>query len=146
MRRNGFTLVELVAVIGLVAILSLVAIPRAGNMVADMRLNTSARAVYNAIITARQLAIAEQRSWQVSVLPASGQVRLYRDPDYMNDVRQYRVVLPSGITTVNPNTFEFRFNVYGEPTVIASIGLQNTKGRILNVVIAMSGRVRISSD
>lgn len=143
MKRNGFTLIELMAVLGITAILTLVVMPKASDTFLDLRLSSTVRQIHHAIITARQMAMAEQRAWQVS-LTSSNRVLLYRDTDYLNDVKEYRVVLPSSVTFLNPNTYQFRFNVYGEPTQLESIGIKNAKGKILYIIIARSGRVRIS--
>jgi prepilin-type N-terminal cleavage/methylation domain-containing protein len=74
---RGFSLIELVLVMALMAILAAMAIPTITNMMAGMRVSADARLVERELQTARLRAVATNRAMRVRFnCPAAGQFRL----------------------------------------------------------------------
>lgn len=66
-RRNsdGFTLIELAVVIGLISVLALIAVPNLSQMLPQYRLNRTVRQLNDNLQMARMLAIAQNRQYRV---------------------------------------------------------------------------------
>jgi prepilin-type N-terminal cleavage/methylation domain-containing protein len=73
-RRNGFTLVEMMVVVAIVAVLTMIAIPSFRSLIRSLRASSEANAVVSAIRFMR--AEAMKRGTTVSLTPPAGQASL----------------------------------------------------------------------
>ena len=69
-RARGFTIIELMIVITILAIFIMLAAPSMGNLVRDQRIKTATGDVYATLAFARSEAL--KRNTNVAVIPASG--------------------------------------------------------------------------
>lgn len=73
---RGFSLIELVLVVGMVGTLAAVAVPLSGNLMATMKLNEAARSIERELADARLRAVSSNRALRVRTnCPAPGYVR-----------------------------------------------------------------------
>ena len=73
---SGFTLIELMVVIAIMAILSSIAMPALGSMIAGNELNTAQENIINALKKARSMAVAHSTLSTVTVNAAARTVQL----------------------------------------------------------------------
>ena len=59
LKKNGFSLLELMIAIAIMAIISAIAIPQMANYLAERRLNGAARMVMSDLMMARQRAVSQ---------------------------------------------------------------------------------------
>jgi Tfp pilus assembly protein FimT len=73
---DGFTLVELLLVVGMIGTLAIVALPVMGNMNASIKLNDASRLVERELQDARMKAVASNRVMRVRLnCPSTGNIR-----------------------------------------------------------------------
>lgn len=155
MKKNaGFTIIELLTVIAIIAIISAITIP---NMIAwrtNQQLNSMAREVLSMINGARIAAIKNNATVTITFDAAGKKVTT----SYIN--RATGVAPPPNITLLRPQveigstTFAsdaFRFNSRGLPINIANnnfasgtVTLNTPNGKSLEVVVASTGVTRIN--
>lgn len=82
---QGFTLIEMIVVVGLIAVVSAIAIPVSIATISRARADSSAEATFRAISAARTRAIAERRNIYLT-LEAPNRIRLERQE--INDLGQ----------------------------------------------------------
>jgi type IV fimbrial biogenesis protein FimT len=70
-RQDGFTLVELLVIVGLISIMSLFAYPTIRNMMAGYEFKGAARQIYGDLQMARLGAVKESRAWRVVFSPGT---------------------------------------------------------------------------
>ncbi|MBC2712473.1 MAG: GspH/FimT family pseudopilin [Desulfosarcina sp.] len=169
MRGNsGFSLFELLTVIGIIAVVSAIAIP---NMIAwrnRTKLGDGARDIYSAFQLAKSMAAKENNDVTVFFAPSGGLARdyiLFIDdgsgtgdldsdgiPDGANNGVQdgtERILssrqLPNGVN-IDATTFAghaVAFGGNGLPDTIGNAQISNTAGDIRRIFVSMAGRVRI---
>ena len=138
MRGNGFSLLEVLAVVGLLAVLVLVAAPRL-LVPESLQVGVAARQLAADLRLAQRLAIARRVDMLVEFSPAAPPYAQYVvrqsggavEPDFPKDF--------DGVTVAGPPQFAFRPNGAGsaDGSVTVSAG-----GRTATVqVVAVTGRV-----
>ncbi|OPY11067.1 MAG: Fimbrial protein precursor [Syntrophus sp. PtaB.Bin001] len=148
---KGFTLVEMIIVIAIMAILAAVAAPNFQEYMIQRRLNGSARVIMSELMNARMQAVSQNNRVIVS-LESNHSYRVVRDLNNngvvdggetgtLVDIHQDYpdVNFAPGVVGYNPI-----FNTNGT-AVNGSIVLTNTSGNQVNVTITTAGRVKISS-
>ena len=146
-KRNGntagFTLLEMLVVLVLVAVLTAVAVPAAGGGIQTLRLQSAARHVAAALRLARGRAIRQQEIHLVSldreqgrVTVASGDLEFQRSFSLPQGVRLQEAVLLDG-TPPRPGPPPERTDFFFAPNGLSQaleIRLVNARGRSLTVV------------
>ncbi|MBI4454910.1 MAG: GspH/FimT family protein [Acidobacteria bacterium] len=141
MKRNlGFSALELVMALVVLAVLVAVALPTLGPMQRNYRVMTAASQVAGEIQTARLLAISRNASLQFSVDSATGSYRVIDPADTGNPPRTAKT-LPDGVTfqTVpsQPLTFFARGN---SQAGIIRVGAETFS---VQITVSTSGRVKV---
>ncbi len=160
----GFTLVQLLIVVSIIAILSAAAVPGLVNWLPAYRLSSAARDVLSALELARLAAIRENAGVAVTFTPANGSYLLWVDNGegggVANDFtpngseRTVRagqmppsVAMTSAVFGAGPklgfNGMGLPFRQDGSPGG-GSVVLTNSKGQARSIVLNIGGNARIN--
>ena len=153
-RCSGFTILELMIVLAIIAMVATVCGLAAGSTLSDMRLNTAALGLKSDMNLARLRAVRENRSVLMVFHPGHGSyydIRVDHNgngkPDD-NETPIRKIDMPEGIN-FSSVSFGFRrkwakFDSRGLASGSAGrVVLRNTNGKQQDVVLALSGRIRI---
>lgn len=156
-RRRGFTLVELMVVVAIVAVLAAVGVPSFRDMLLNQRLASAARGFNSALNFARMEAIQRAQSVEVAALAGSGWsdgwvVRTVAD-DSPQTLRRFDR-LPQGVsvdTTLGKGFAQglrYDSNGFSRQTVKSGFGagcltLKADTGRRTSIVVSASGRAKV---
>ena len=142
-RREGFTLIEVVAVMAVMLVAAAIAVPVLDGPLDDARLYTDARQMANVLRSARQQAISSMETTTVIFYPASARYKVAGKPSS---------TLQSGVQFVGGTTFTTRLG--SMPTcVFAPTGAPGSGGtgtltnghKLMYVIVnPVAGRVRLS--
>ena len=152
MRKNsGFTLFELLAVIGIVAVLSAIAIPNFFSWLPKYRLGSAARNLLSAMQYARLVAVKENVNIFVDFDRLNNEYKLF--PDYDSDDDQgideptLRRVKMSGGVSIKETNFDgdrFKFDSRGLASVTGgTISISNNLNALKKIRINRTGNSRI---
>jgi Tfp pilus assembly protein FimT len=150
-RQRGFTALELIAIVGILSVVALLAAPRVSDALINAQLQATVRQLAADAHHVRQLAImrgATTRMDFLRLVDHPHQVRVYNE--LSQEMTEYRRVLPAGLSFVNPSN-NFTFNYLGEPIAFGSptpnltIWIRATNGRCMFLILSRAGRIRISN-
>lgn len=153
-KNSGFTLYELLAVIGIVAVLSMIAIPNIISWLPKYRLGSAARTLLSAMQYARLTAVKENVDIFVRFDPPNDIYMLF--PDYNGDEIQdgdeptlRRGNMPGGVSLKETNFKDdsFKFDSRGLASVTGgTISLTNNLNTLTRIRINRTGNSRILAD
>ena len=153
-KNSGFTLYELLAVIGIVAVLSMIAIPNIISWLPKYRLGSAARNLLSAMQYARLAAVKENVDIFVDFDRLNNEYKLF--PDYDSDDDQgideptLRRVKMSGGVSIKETNFagdRFKFDSRGLASVTGgTISLINNLNTLTRIRINRTGNSRILAD
>ena len=153
--KNGFTLVELLIVIGIFSILTLVALPNFfGTILPNQRLKGAARDIMTDMRYARMRAASVNREYRVSFTEASEQYQVEQGNlstgstswtiegivrDFTDvDTRYYHKGIDIVSVTSNPVVFKPTGG-----TTATTITVQNDKGSSAVITSSIAGRIKM---
>ena len=146
-RESGFTLLEAMATVGILAVMTMIAIPTFMSMMPGMRLNGAARQVMGDLMGARMNAVKQNNEFKIFFnSPAANQYQILDDDDNDGTADTGEAITTKNIqdnyqdvtfsATSNPIFFP-RGTAYGTTvTVTNSSGSKDVK-------VAITGRVKI---
>ena len=133
----GFSVVEVVVVLGLIAILLAIGVPASNKLLLSYQLNSSARRVQTELQNIKMRAAAENLGFQFAYGAGSGSYSIRRDGSvFVNKP------LPQGIHIIQAGTVSF------SPRGTAGgnrIRLRSSEGGCKQVVVSFTGRIRVCS-
>ena len=146
---RGFTLIELIVVIALIAILTAIAVPSYQTFMVRSRLKGAARQVMSDLMNARMMAVSQNQKVKVHVENGGHTYEIWSDANHdgavddnegvniSKDVQQdyYDVTLSTTNDTI--------FNPRGAADAFGTIQVTNPAG-FKNITVAISGRVAVS--
>ena len=146
-KQSGFTLIELIVIIAIVAVFAAIAIPNYLAWLPKSRLNGAARQVMGDLMAARMKAVSQNNKFKIFFLANGHDYMILDDDDNdgtadggewtetKNIQNQYHDVTFSA--TTNP-IFYPRGTAYG-----STITLTNSAGSTKDVKVHLTGRVKI---
>jgi len=172
-KEDGFTLIELIVVVGIVGIMSAVAVPSFLSWLPDIRLKAAARDLYGASMLAKGEAVKRNRNCALTFNQQIGATTyvyiVFEDSDgdceydageiLLKQVQQWPRQVMLDLTMGGGDGVSYTNNDDGNPTIVfrsnaiptgngggfanGSAFLTNTNNRSLSVVISRSGNISI---
>lgn len=147
---RGFTVIEVLVAVAIVAILIAIGVPRMNDMVVTVRLRSAASDLYESVIFARSEAI--KRNGLISVVPSAGgwaggwQIKVDAD----NTVLRTSEAL-SNVAATPDVAGNITFAMTGRVTtavrrVVFSTGVPNVRARCLMIDVSGRPTVRVDND
>ena len=133
-KENGFSIVELVVVLALMAVITAIALPRWTSWLPGYALNNSTRQIQSELHHIKMRAAAENVSFQLAYVQGSASYTIERDAKALTTKP-----LVAGTTITEEGSISF------SPRGTASanrIRLRNTNGSCKQIVVSATGRVR----
>ena len=152
-KNSGYTLWEVMTVVGIMAVLATIAIPNIIGWLPRHRLGSAARDVLSAMQHARLVAVKENIEVRVNFEPANNIFLIF--PDYNQDKNQdadeptiRKGTMPAGVSLENASfsggSSTFRFDSRGLATGLGgNITIKNNRNEQTKIVINRTGNSRI---
>jgi type II secretory pathway pseudopilin PulG len=137
-RFTGFTLIEMMLIVGIAAVLTGAALPAAGAGMSVLSVVSAGQQVARTIRLARARAIGRNTDVVVH-FDLSEQLFMIGAAD--GDEPEGLGRLPRGVTLERAP--DIRFNALGRPAAPVTISLTNREGFVRTIVVSASGRVRL---
>lgn len=139
---KGFTLIEFLTVLAIIAIISAITIPMFRALRPGFQLSSAVRDLVTNIRCAQQLTVTEQVNYCVKLFLSEKKYQIIQcgESDPLSEV-----FLPEEIATFDAAGFtnnEVEFNPYGAVKESGTISLENTKNKTKTIEVKPSGFVR----
>jgi len=122
MSRKGFTLIETLVVVAIIAALFAISIPTYSRFSAQLSLSTSAKAVASNLRAIQTQAVTQHKTLTLDLA---------------------KISLPSGISLLKTSSISFSSSGAPPPGGSGTLMLQNKFGQTKKIIISSAGRVRI---
>ena len=153
--ESGFSLIELVVVIAMVAIISAIAIPNMIGWRGERQLRGAVNNLLGNLQLARMQAIREAEIVAISFNEVGGTYSIFFDSKTVGNIGELdagertirKVTLPTGVT-IQAASFSggvawMNYNTKGMPDKFGSVTMRNSAGTQLKLVVNKIGRLRI---
>jgi len=142
-RTKGFTLIELMVVIGIISLLLVLSINGISSLMQWSKLNRAAALLSSELKDTQSRAFYEGVYYKLQFWPTLDRYRIYKQTELIDDI------ILEDIDLFNTNFTDD--NVYFYPNGVPSMGgtvtLKNKRGKVLYVIMTpVTARVRISTE
>jgi len=147
--KSGFTLIELVVVVALLAVVAAVAIPTYQLLLSQAQLNSATTQVADLMRLQEQKTVTEQKIYGLTIVAGATTIPYFlcQDAGCSTKTIQY-YTLPSNIV-ISQESFssnDVRFSTAGAPSSSGTVVLKDTaRSRQRNVDLRPSGAIQDSS-
>ena len=142
-RNKGFTLIELMVVVGIISLLLALSLNGLYNLIQWNKLNTTAALLSSELKNIQSRAFYEGVYYKLQFWPTLDRYRVYRQTELINDIILKDIDLFN--TNFTDNNLYFYPN--GVPSMGGTITLKNKRGKILYVIMTpVTARVRVSPE
>ena len=141
MRKDSFTLTELLVIIGIIGILTLISIPAFRLFQPTLQLSSLSRELVSDLRYAQQLTLTEQIEYCIKFFPLEKKYQLLQCEE---TTPLKEKVLPeenTDLTVVGFTDNEVRYNPYGAVSEEGTITLKNSKNETKTILVKPSGFV-----
>jgi len=141
--NKGFTLAEFLAVIGIIAFLSLLVIPAFRMFQPVLQLSGSTQELVDDFHYIQQLTITEQKEYCLQFFPED---KKYQLKECEGEIIREKI-FPAEIESVSISGFtddEVRYNPYGAVKEAGTIILENSKNSTKTVLVKPSGFIKVT--
>src|SRR3989344_9074096 len=145
MNKKGFTIVEVLVVIGIIYLMAFVSIPLFNNYQKTTKLKSEARLLATNLRLTQQLAITEQNIYTFQLFPLNNNYQIINSAssEVVKDVTLDSEVTIA--TTTGLTSSAAQFNPTGAAIETGFIYLINTKNQTSTIEIKPSGYVQVRS-
>ena len=142
-RTKGYTLVELMVVVGIISLLLGLSLNGLYNLIQWSKLNTAAALLSSELKNTQSRAFYEGVYYKLQFWPSLDRYRVYKQTELIDDIILEDIDLFN--TNFTDNNVYFYPN--GVPSMGGTITLKNKRGKILYVIMTpVTARVRVSPE
>jgi len=142
-RTKGFTLIELMVVVGIIALLLGLSLNGLNNLIQWNKLNIAAAILSSELKTAQSKAFYEGVYYKLQFWPTLDRYRIYRQTELIQDI----ILADIDLFNTNFTNNKVFFYPSGVPSMGGTVTLKNKKGKILYVIMTpVTARVRVSPE
>ena len=142
-RNKGYTLIELMIVIGIISLLLGLSINGINNLIQWSKLNTAATLLSSELKNTQSRAFYEGVYYKLQFWPTLDRYRIYKETEL------YKEIQLKDVNLFNTNFTDDNLYFYpnGVPGQGGTVTLKNKKGKVLYIIMTpVTARVRISPD
>ncbi len=142
-RTKGYTLIELMVVVGIIALLLGLSLNGLDYLIQWNKLNTAAALLSSELKNTQSRAFYEGVYYKIEFWPTLDRYRVYKQTELIDDIILKDIDLFN--TNFTDNNLYFYPN--GVPSMGGTVTLKNKRGKVLYVIMTpVTARVRVSSD
>ena len=142
-RNKGFTLIELMVVVGIISLLLALSLNGLYNLIQWNKLNTAAAILSSELKNTQSRAFYEGVYYKLQFWPTLDRYRIYKQSELIDDIILKDIDLFN--TNFTDNNLYFYPN--GVPSMGGTVTLKNKRGKVLYVIMTpVTARVRVSLE
>ena len=140
---KGYTLIELMVVVGIIALLLGLTLNGLKSLIQWNKLNVAAAILSSELKTAQAMAFYQGIYYKLQFWPTLDRYRIYRQTELIQDI----ILADIDLFNTNFTNNKVFFYPSGVPSMGGTVTLKNKKGKILYVIMTpVTARVRVSPE
>ncbi|PIY33438.1 MAG: hypothetical protein COZ07_02175 [Candidatus Infernicultor aquiphilus] len=146
-RNKGYTLIELMVVVGIIALLLGLSLNGLNNLIQWNKLNVAAALLSSELKNTQSMAFYEGIYYKIDFWESLDRYRIYKQKEVYYEV--YKDIQLEDIDLFNTNYTDDKVYFYpnGVPSMGGTVTLKNKRGKILYVIMTpVTARVRVSPE
>jgi len=146
-RNKGYTLIELMVVVGIIALLLGLSLNGLDNLIQWSKLNTAAALLSSELKNTQSMAFYEGIYYKIDFWESLDRYRIYKQKEVYYEV--YKDIQLEDIDLFNTNYTDDKVYFYpnGVPSMGGTVTLKNKIGKVLYVIMTpVTARVRVSPE